>query len=105
MMGKLRFGAQRGLDRQDHLAGNVCDPCHCNRKEVSNAGRKVRRGLLSAPASAGLEMDPILTEIELPSNGSSDTASNKRAQGESGLQDHLELSEDLNKLPPQTEDK
>jgi hypothetical protein len=47
----------------------------------------------------------MLTEIELPSNGSSDTASNKRAQGESGLQNHLELSEDLNKLQPQTEDK
>jgi hypothetical protein len=80
MVGKLGFGAQRGLNRQDDIAGNICDPRHCVGNKVSRAAHRVCWVLLFAPASAGLEIDPIFAEIELQDEGSSDDAGNQEAK-------------------------
>ena len=66
MVGELGVDAQRGLNREDDVAGNVGNPCHCSYCQfgfMATAGGGCGENL---PASAGLATEPIAAMFQVP---------------------------------------
>lgn len=68
MVGEFRIGAERGLDRENDIAGEVGKSRNCSMPSVYMVpgyfAERLDRGLFHVPASAGLATEPMFSVMD-----------------------------------------